>query len=165
MFIFGLIERPRKCVHLAKLRGTLSSANELYVSQRKNGTDSCRNCKPQRNQFKKGSYHLAGLKAWTLHDMHNLLEFNEKNDSECRCNHRHTCSSLRVTKIATLLGFAQWVWPFHQILPVDTTSTGPGLARTDSNCARFTAMGYLAPGAPTGGIHGPGFPTEFTENA
>lgn len=63
MFIFGLIERPRKCVHLARLRGTLSSANALYISQRKNGTDSCRNCKPQRNQFKKGSYHLAGLKA------------------------------------------------------------------------------------------------------
>jgi hypothetical protein len=76
MFIFGLIERPRKCVHLARLRGTLSSANALYISQRKNGTDSCRNCKPQRNQFKKGSYHLAGLKAWTWHDMHNLLEFN-----------------------------------------------------------------------------------------
>ena len=38
-------------------------------------------------------------------------------ESECRCNHRHTCSSLRVTKIATLLGFAQWVWHFHQIPP------------------------------------------------
>lgn len=45
--------------------------------------------------------------------------------------------------------------------PVDTTSTGPGLARTDSNCARLTAMGYLAlSGAPTGGIR-PGFPTEL----